>query len=258
MNENYEIYDEPAAQAPVPEPEVPAEPEVTEQTEPSAETEAAPVEDQEEEEAERLLEAETPKKKSSVQRLKEQRDAAMAELEKYRQAAQAQQPAQPEPVTFDSEPKLADFDTFEQWQQASAAYVRDSAVRAVREEMQRNQQIAAINAKFAEARTRYADFDAVLDNDLPTAPHVTALLSKHKHVGDLAYYLGKNPEVLQTLNRMPLEEAAMEIGEIAGKIKAKAETKVVKTTKAPPPITPVRGSGGAAPIDKLQGKWEQY
>lgn len=64
--------------------------------------------------------------------------------------------------------------------------------------------------------------------------------------GELVQHLGKNTEKLEKIAQMSPFSAARELGAVEASLK---KSPVPKITKAPAPITPVRGSGGAPTKD---------
>jgi hypothetical protein len=97
--------------------------------------------------------------------------------------------------------------------------------------------------RVAEAKTRYADFEAVaMSGDVPIPQSVARLVATSDVGPDVAYYLGQNKALAaQIANLNPVEQARA-IGRIEATISAPHPR---QTTTAPPPINPVRGK--AAP-----------
>ncbi len=91
------------------------------------------------------------------------------------------------------------------------------------------------------------DYEEVVGaSDVPAAPHVLESILDSEQGPQLAYHLAKNPDVAERLNAMTPVQAAREIGRLEAQLeKPKADTTPPKrTTSAPPPINPVRGSNG--------------
>lgn len=99
-------------------------------------------------------------------------------------------------------------------------------------------------AQVAEAKARYADFEAVAFNQsVPISPEMGSLIMSSDLGADLAYHLGKNPALAARIAQMKPIEAAREMGRLeAGLSAPKART----ATQAPEPITPVRGQASAS------------
>ena len=94
-----------------------------------------------------------------------------------------------------------------------------------------------------EAKSRYADFETVALRGWEPSPVMTDLILTSDVGADVAYHLGQNHALAAQIAAMNPVEAARAIGRIeAGIVQPKPRTE----TKAPDPISPVRGSAGAA------------
>ena len=94
-----------------------------------------------------------------------------------------------------------------------------------------------------EAKSRYADFETVALRGWEPSPVMTDLILTSDVGPDVAYHLGQNHALAAQIAAMNPVEAARAIGRIeAGIVQPKPRTE----TKAPDPISPVRGSAGAA------------
>ena len=99
----------------------------------------------------------------------------------------------------------------------------------------------AFNEAQAEARGRYADFDAVVRNpSVFIAPQVAEMLLDSEQAADLAYHVAKDPELAARLSTMPPLAAARELGRIEAALQV-PKPKIQST--APAPINPVRPGG---------------
>ncbi len=110
-----------------------------------------------------------------------------------------------------------------------------------------NQQRQALRQSFedqvAEAKTRYADYDAVArSDDVPVSAIMADLIITSDVGPDVLYHLGQNRALAAQIAKMPLAEAARAIGRIEASLTA---PKPRTETQAPAPIAPVRGSVGA-------------
>ncbi|HOK55405.1 MAG TPA: hypothetical protein PKV43_13140, partial [Armatimonadota bacterium] len=124
---------------------------------------------------------------------------------------------------------------------------------AMREQQAAQAQAAARWAEAVEqARKRYEDFDEVVSVNVPIPQAAfTAILDSP--VGpDIAYYLGKNPDVVRKLNSMVNNPAAVyrEIGKLEALLERSNPGTSAKTTPKPKPkptATPV-SKAGTAPL----------
>ena len=217
-------------------------------------TQPASVEPEEKSEAQKRRE----RRKAQEQRQQEEYDAAQrkaqeaeARLNRIKASAQG------------VEPKEADFtDVGEYWaargawnyaRQVGQAQVAEVSAEAEQAkailESQRAAQLSARQVEFQaeaqEARTRYTDFDAALavaTNTQYVSPAIAEMVLSSEQPADLAYHLGKNPQLAVQLSHMPPLLAARELGKIEATLTVSAP-KIA--SKAPPPVNPVRPSGTA-------------
>lgn len=108
----------------------------------------------------------------------------------------------------------------------------------------------AFNYREAEARERYADYDAVTRNpSLPITDPMAEIIRESDLGPEIAYHLGKNPAEAARLAALPERLQAKELGKLEARISAP------KSAPKPPPapISPVGGnaSGGVADPTKM-------
>lgn len=215
--------------------------------------------------------SEQPKKGGVQKRIDElTRKAHEAEREAAfwrEQAAKSQAPstdaAKPARDSFDSDADyfeaLADWKAeqkvseFRKQQQAEALNKAEQTQTATRFELYQERVAASL-----EAIPDYAE--VVGASDVPAAPHVLESILDSDSGPQLAYHLAKHPDVAQRLNELTPVQAAREIGRLEAQLaQPKTETPTPKrTTSAPPPITPVRGSNGQfskAPEQMSDAEW---
>lgn len=222
----------------------------------AAQNEAAP-----DAEAQQKTESETQKRRDQRRRAldaarEEARKAAdaaaqaNAALEQIRKAAQGREPPKPE--------QFASYDDFTI---AAATYAARKAAAEDRQDGVSEQKQAAERAAeaarkraaaeaaalfqeaAADARKRYADFDAVVFSDAVTiAPHVAEVIAHSDVSAELAYHVAKDAALAQRLSAMNPIEAARHLGRMEAQLSA---PKPRIETRAPDPISPVRGTGGA-------------
>lgn len=102
----------------------------------------------------------------------------------------------------------------------------------------------AWTAQVADAKQRYADFDAVaLSKDVPITATMGQIIATSDVGADVAYFLGQNRALAAQIAAMHPVEAARAIGRIEARVQA---PKPRTETNAPAPISPVRGSAGAS------------
>ncbi len=183
--------------------------------------------------------------------------------------APGQQPNQPEPELSPPE-----FHTPEQFQQDMAIYTQQLAERTAREmlraerarEQQEAQQQTMLNeqerirttyqARVEKARTEMPDFDEVAGNpDIPISVPLAATIAQHENGPQLAYFLGKNPAEAARIHALPVPLQLVELGVLAYRLKNPAPA---PTSRATPPITPVRGGSAATSRSIDEMSMEEY
>jgi hypothetical protein len=199
------------------------------------------------------------RRKAQEQRILDEKQAAERRIAEAEAKAKRVQDA----VAGHQEPKESDYPDIAAYWAALGAfnYARNAAkgeiglaaaeVEKAKQDSEsvRAAQMQALQANFAderrEAATRYVDFDAALavaaNARIVSQPLAEMVLSSDLPA-DLAYYLGKNPEVAQKLSRMPPLDAARELGRIEAGLTL-PQPKIA--SNAPPPINPVKPSGSA-------------
>lgn len=179
---------------------------------------------------------------------------ARKDLEFYREQALKAQPAQkPEP----EKPKsLADFQFDDgQYQQYLISKAADAARKAAKEELAQEQSAAEKQRHAAEYATKVREFA----KDHPDYREIAEYAPISDAVADIilakgspeiAYYLGKNPDLAVQISGLPDKHAAYEIGQIAARltIEREAAAKAKKLVSGAPPPTPkIEAAGDASP-----------
>ena len=169
-------------------------------------------------------------------------------IQQSQQAQRAQQPAPVEP----QRPTLEQFEyDEEQYQEALVDYrvnqkiaEREAKVAEQQRVEQQHRYLQDYQSRVArttqKGEAKYDDFHEVVHNRLPIS-HVMADVMSQSDIGpDIAYHLGKNPELAQSIAGKPAHLQAAEIGRLEVKLSQKPAK---QTTKAPAPIQPVGGGG---------------
>lgn len=211
---------------------------------------------------------ETEEKKSRAAERRERDKAFRAQLKADREAAlQRAQQADARRASIlnagamDVEPTETDFpDPLELsaaraiWKQdrrraerfASEAEKEASEARKAADALNDREKVAArqfFEAQVEDAKTRYADYDAVARApDVPVSAAMADLIVTSEQGPDVLYFLGQNRAVAAQIAQMSQVEAARAIGRIEATLQA---PKPRIETQEPTPITPVKGSAGA-------------
>lgn len=110
------------------------------------------------------------------------------------------------------------------------------------------------NEHVIEAKSRIDDWEEVVSQGITIPSPVGHAIMRMSNGPDVAYHLGKHPEIAEQLVEMDELEAIGEIWKISREI-APAEKKEERQTRKPPtPIKPVGTSGtqtSSKPIDKM-------
>lgn len=135
----------------------------------------------------------------------------------------------------------------------------EARAKSTQAEMQRLEQ-QAMQDYFTDGNRKYPDFERTLKADhLPFTPAMTeVLLEDGMH--DIAYELAKQPEEVARI--AALQSPILQVKEILrvqAALQAKAAERV--TTKAPPPIKPIRAAGAPAtksPSDMTMAEYSEF
>ncbi len=120
------------------------------------------------------------------------------------------------------------------------------------------------NQKQDEARQVYADYDEALAefDDVPVNPAIHQAMLESDVGAEIAYHLAKNPELFEKLNDPNLSVVTLgrELGKIEASLEGKNSGKVaaVRTSKAPPPISPVKPSAVTSNKSLEEVDYEEY
>jgi hypothetical protein len=157
------------------------------------------------------------------------------------------------PQTFSGKPKpqSKDFDDYDSYTESLTEWTLDEG-QAKREHNAKQQQAAEQRQTAAEKfvkgsealRTKYADFDEVIDADVTLSAAVGQCLLDSESGPEIGYYLAKNPAEAERINKLSPLAAAREIGKLETKF-ASSTPKPKPVSKAADPITPVNAGGRA-------------
>lgn len=211
-------------------------------------------------EAKEESEEEKPARKrtSGYSRLKARNQATIAENEQLRrQLAEAK--SEPDPA-----PKLEDFDgDFEAHERALSTFetgnvVREELAKGRKEDTDRRAKESAQLAedefmeRLDDAREKFTDYDATLQGLQSHVgqlnPDLVSLIQESEQGEVILYHLGKNLTKAARLNDAGIIAAAKEIGNLEATLSV---PKTKQVTKAPPPVTPVKG-GSSPPATNLE------
>lgn len=205
-----------------------------------------------------------PKRKGVGKRIDElthQRRSAERERDYWREMAMRggkEEPAKatpsestkpaPNPLHFESDEDYQS--AMDEWIDARTA--QQLSKREKQEQEQRTQTEQAEKVKTWTLRQeQYADskddyYQVALNPDLPVTMAMTDAIATSENGPEVLYWLGSNPAEAARIANMSDFAAAREIGRLEARLSAPPPK---KTTKAPPPINPLSGSGSKAITD---------
>lgn len=158
-------------------------------------------------------------------------------------------------------PKLEEFKTYDDYQEALTDWKVDQRLKAERENGSKRQREIAdreyqgelnahVNKSVDKAKDKYEDFEDVLaDNGAFLKGAMLRLVSETDDPGEIAYYLANNPAEAKRISALNPVKAAVALGKLEAKLAAPAPKKV---SKAPPPPGSVgNGKSQPKPTNKL-------
>ena len=248
--------------------------EAPESTEGQEETQPAEVEDQPE--AEQETEEKSPSKlrrerrKAYQEQLRQEAQDAQKELERVKARLEVYEA--PEQST--QPPKEADFQDYNEFLMATAAYQAGQQFDARQKaEIQRladeqQQQVDAVAerqqaeaqehwaAQVADAKSRYADFEAVaFAPDVSITNDMAQILASSDVGADVAYHLGTNKAEAARIASLPPLEQAMALGRLEAAVSL---PKPRTQSAAPEPVKPVKAKATAGGKDPDEMSMAEY
>lgn len=190
-------------------------------------------------------------------------------LELQRQLTQRPEPAREEPKQ-PTEPRLDDYSSYEDYVGALADYKAEQKLTEILSRQEREQEEREHMTRRQSAREQFderalafadahPDFDRVARNpDLHVTEEMADLLNASERGPDILYHLGQNPQESARIARLPVAQAAMELGRIEARLAALQPN---TRTGAPDPIEPIsQGTGARSPDpDKMSpNEWLRW
>lgn len=100
-----------------------------------------------------------------------------------------------------------------------------------------------VQEAFSDSRSAYEDFDEVIgQQDLQITRDMVKAMADTDDPGGIAYHLGKHKDEASRIAALSPVAQAKEIGKLEAMLAAKPQQPGKKTTQAPDPIEPVRGT----------------
>ena len=215
-------------------------------------------------------ETEKPKDKleKRFSKITKQRDEANTRAEQLEsRLRELEARANPQPIAqtanVDDKPQAGQFnDAFEyaealaEWSAEKALRDRDIAESQRKADEERNKVIESWNEKVAKAKGSMPDFDEIVASSTTVVSDAVRDAIIESDVGaQILYHLASDDEYAESLSKMPAIKALKEIGRLEARFEAQDEKPEVKArtvtqSKAPAPISPLKG-GKSAGADVL-------
>jgi len=165
----------------------------------------------------------------------------------------------PKPVAAEGKPKPESFETHAEYVEALTDWKTDQKFKEHTQKLEQSRiesERAKVNQTHNERVKAFAektaDFHEMLENleSVPRSAALEAIIVSSENGPELLYELAKDPEEAKRIALLNPLAAAKELGRIEARLSSATIKKPEsKTTKAPQPLTPVKG-GGAASIPK--------
>ena len=160
----------------------------------------------------------------------------------------------PETAAATGKPKLEDFRTLEEYQEALTDWKIDERERIKKDQDARTAAEQAIRSeqetwakKEKAARRAHADYDDLMDAiKIPAGPGVLAArqaMLEDENGAELLYHLARNPKELERIAALPPASAVMAIGRLSASLTPATENGKPRITGAPKPPPPSGRSG---------------
>lgn len=192
-------------------------------------------------------------------------EARLAAFEKPQQTEKAQD-AKPQPADFTDAFEYAE--RLAEWAAKQALIARDAEERKKAEESAKAKVVDGWRERLAAVKTEIPDFDeAITASDVVVSDAVRDAIIESDAGPRILYHLAEHPELAKAIADMTPAASLRAIGRLEAKFEKKAvadeppATKP-KTSKAPAPITPIRGTSTVADAvtadGEFTGSYEDY
>lgn len=241
--------------------QAPAEPaEIADQSD-NGSDEAKPVEERKQ----------NPKIEKRFSEITKQREAARQEAERERQARESLEQkvrdleakiSPPEKTEADPKPEAGQFSDMFEYAEALAEWSADKRVReekqkeaVYRAEQERQKVLDSWSSRVNDFRAKTPDFDDMVGSaDVVVSNEVRDAIFESEVGPQILYHLAENTDVAKKLAGMSAISALRMIGKLEAKFEETPPVRetAVKTSKAPPPISPIKATAGG-PVTELDG-----
>lgn len=219
-------------------------PEVVE--EPKETPEPEPEKEPKDEEAPEVVDPPKPKKTAQerIDELTRKRRDAERDAEYWRAKALEKEPEKKPVEPVSNRPRLDQFETTEQYEDALLDWKLGNIERKKRQEIFASEQQRAAQTfqeRAQKLREEHDDFDEVIEQPVFSAVMRDAFVMS-ENGPSVAYHLGTHPAEAERIRAMPAAMQLIEIGRLETKLSLAGAQR--KTPSAPAPINPVGMGGG--------------
>mgnify|MGYP000153262719 CR=1 FL=1 len=235
-----------------------------EATEDAAEEEGKEPEPTEAEKLEETYKKRTARQRAALKSANEKIEALNAQVREMQQRFQE--------FEVQQEPKVEDFDTYEEYNQAAIDYKVNQRLNEEKQKTESDmllrqrqsalqEQERAFKAQEDALRTVLPDYDDVVQpvSDFidsakgnPVLPALEAAILTSENAPRFAYHMGQNPEILDSFLDMTPEQAYRKVVEIDLKLAEPSKKTVAQKTKQTPKPAPIKPSkGNSNPVRPL-------
>lgn len=132
----------------------------------------------------------------------------------------------------------------------------DETRRTEEQQKKTTERVSSWQEKRSAFMKDHPDFEDVAESDdVKISPAMTEILLEADNGPELAYALGKDPELSAKIASLPPAKAALEMGKLAVSVEAAKKPKVSKT---PPPAKPIGSRANAGPKSPDEMSMDEY
>lgn len=193
-----------------------------------------------------------------IEKFNQKLSAKEAEIEYWKRVALGQ-PAEPQSAPQpQGKPKFSDYNDIEAYTDALTDWKLNGALSQVQQQTQFATVASTYEQRLSQFKQTVPDFDEVMSEfvadygDL-NIPEVLEVAMESDVGPNMAYYIAQNPEIIDTLAKLPPRRRYIELGKLEDKVRAPKQTAPAPETKkisaAPAPVKPVKGTGKVESMD---------
>jgi len=193
-------------------------------------------------------------------------EARLAAIEKPQHAEKPQEPQKPQPADFTDAFEYAE--RLAEWAAKQALIARDAEERKKTEELAKAKVVDGWRERLTAVKAEIPDFDdAITASDVVVSDAVRDAIIESDAGPRILYHLAEHPELAKAIADMTPAASLRAIGRLEAKFEKKAVADEPpatrpKTSKAPAPITPIRGTSTVADAvtadGEFTGSYEDY